>query len=151
MLNKEDFIEKFGSGTLQKSYKMGLKCHDHFIDEWLAFYVGYEFEALPETRITTGHVISEGDCKAITELLWFNQVANERLKLMAEGLGLKPPKVEPRYINIEYAPGDKLEGIGLVFTEKGFLLKYISDSKMVFAITCKCNSMGEYENSKSPF
>lgn len=152
IIDKETFIRDYASGTLNKSHKMGLATHDHFLEEWLAFYVGYQFETLQETRVTTGKVPSEGDCKAITELVWFCQSVNYKMQLATTALGLKePPKFEPRYFNIEYQDGSTVEGVGLLATEKGDLLKtYISETKMVFAITCEVKHR-EFQKSISPF
>lgn len=69
-LEKNTWIERFGSGTLKYAHELGTATHDLYLQERIAFTYGLYFQSQPKTRVTTGVPLAVGDCHAFTEAMW---------------------------------------------------------------------------------
>ena len=129
-MSNEDFIKTKASGTLRKNQSIGMNISSQLLHERIAYEFGYYFECLPQRFISFGEARSEGDCKPITEIGWYV----ERYK----SINLYPgDEIETKYIIVEDSPGNRREGIGLVFRTTSY--KFVPNSYMIFCIIIKYN------------
>ena len=123
-----EWIERYASGTLRKSTRLGMNTRMHYLNERAAFEFGYGFEVLPTSRVLFGVVQAEGDCKAITELGWHC----ERLQATRRWA---EDEFEPKYIVVDDRSDFRREGVGIVVWQTS--ADWVPRAHLVFAITCE--------------
>ena len=124
-LTREEFIERHASGTLRKNTRIGMRMRDQYLHERVVFEFGWLFECEPETRVTWGSCMSEADCRPITELGWL-------VDRYATICAFPGDELELKYIIVEYATGERKEGLGIVVRKTS--ADFIPEGYMVFAI-----------------
>lgn len=132
-MSKDEFIENHGSGTLRKNTRLGMKNHNHYMDERIAYEFGWEFMAPMATRVTIGNAMSEGDVKGNTELGWH---AERYLSTRV----FPEDKAQVAYIIYEDEEGNKREGNGIVITETSFDL---GPGRIIFALVQEYDAKAE--------
>lgn len=103
-MDKQQFIERYASGSLQKAWGLGLSVNDLLYKEYVAFQFGWYFEPIKTSRITQGQVLMEGDSPAHTEYVW-------HLKRWRH---FNTTVLEPHYLIIEDPDGSRREGLGVI-------------------------------------
>lgn len=124
-MTRDEFIERHASGTLRKNTRIGMRMRDQYLHERTIFDFGWGFECEPETRVTWGSCLSEPDCKPITELGWL-------VDRYATVCAFPGDEFELKYIIVEYAGGERREGLGLVIRKTS--ADFIPEGHMVFAM-----------------
>jgi len=139
----EDWIEKHASGTLRKNKKLGMTWRSQYLEERVAYEYGWEFEIQPRSRIMFGDAFTEGDESAVTEAGWHIERYIEK-KVFPEDI------IECKYINVEYANGEKKEGIGIIIKETSS--QWLPKGNIVFAIVSEFDiNSGEWKEANNPF
>lgn len=141
-MTKEEFIENYGSGTLRKNARIGLKHNSQYWDERIAYEFGWEFQMLPASRVTVGVAQTEGDVKGLTEYGWFVE-RYITTRVFEEDI------VKPCFIQVEDSEGNKTEGNGIVIEQTSF---NIPTGKVIFAFVTVFNTENnEWEEALNPF
>lgn len=138
--SKEEFIEKWGSGTLRKSHRLGFDTHDAYLQERIRFEFGIAFEIIQRSRVTYSDIklISS---QALTELGW-------HAERMIELRPFDSDEFVCKQFDIEYANGTIKQGAGILL--KSTSASWIPNGYMVFAIiTEKRNN--QYLPAINPF
>lgn len=140
---KDDFIEKHGSGTLRKNTRLGMKTKSHYIEERVAFEFGYGFVCDYASRIEIGPAVSEGDCKASTEVGWHVHRMQELAKVTF-------PHDRYRVCHIRHSPAEDepWEGMGVVLEQTS--APFIPRGQVVFAIIAEWDSDKEEWKIENP-
>ncbi len=107
-LSKEDWIAKYASGTLRHSHDLGLRAHSLYLEERTAFEFGWEFRIAPSSRVLFNDLMAEGDCPAITELVWHTRRAQALSRFDGDTF-------VPKYIHLT-VDGEQIEGAGILVT-----------------------------------
>lgn len=143
MMSASDWIEEHGSGTLRKNKKLGMAWKAQYLEERIAYEFGWEFECQARSRIMFGDAYTEGDCSAVTEAGWhIERYIN--LSVFEED------RIECKYINVEYANGEKKEGLGMIIRETS--ASFIPEGNIVFAIVAEFDpTKGEWKHANNPF
>lgn len=105
-MSKEEFIEKWGSGTLRKSHKLGFDVNDAYLNERVKFEFGIGFEIIQRSRVTYSD-IKLVSCQSLTELGWHAERMIELRAFSADEFVCKQ-------FDIEYADGKIKQGAGLL-------------------------------------
>ncbi len=147
-ISKEDFINMHASGTLRKGSSLGMLNVDMLIEEYVAYMFGYEFMAVPSSRVTIGEICIEGDQKEFTEFCWHT----ERAKTMFFNAG----DVIPCYATYEDPEGNKTEGMAILINLKeefySNLRITIPKGRKILAFVSVFNQKEHcYESASSPF
>lgn len=139
----ESWIKAHASGTLNKNKRLGMTWKSQYMEERIAYQFGWEFEIQPRSRIMFGDAFTEGDESSVTEAGW-------HIERYIETATFPEDQFECKYINVEYAHGEKKEGIGILVRETS--VQWIPKGQIVFAIVAKFNTeTGEWEESLNPF
>lgn len=142
LMNKSDFIENHGSGTLRKNKKIGLKHNSQYWEERICYEFGWEFRMLPSTRVTVGNAQTEGDVKGLTEYGWF-------VERYMQTRVFKEDKIVPVYLQVEDSSGVRVEGNGIMLSETSFK---IPSGNVIFAIITPFDTdSGEWLEALNPF
>lgn len=139
-MSKEDFIEKWGSGTLRKSNKLGFDIQDAYLKERVQFEFGYGFEIIQRSRVTYSD-IKLVPSQALTELGWHA----ERM------IQLRPFESDVfvcKQFEVEYADGKIKEGAGILVKETS--CQWIPQGYMVLSIVAEKKN-GNFLPAINPF
>lgn len=143
-MSKEEWVANdYGSGTLKKGKKVGLRFVNHYLKERICFEFGWGFEVLPASRVRWGDGFTEGDCSPITETIWH---ATRLLTLWPY------PEDEFEVKSIEATYEDKKTKTGLGFIVRKTSAKWVGNDKMIFAIVAEWDPIREdYLPAENPF
>jgi hypothetical protein len=139
-LTREEFIDKFGSGTLRKSARLGFYVQDAYLRERAQVEFGYGFEVVARSRVTYSDIrLVPG--APLTELGW-------HAERMIEMRPFEEDEFFCKQFEVEYADGKKREGAGILVwkTSAG----WIPPGQMVLAIVAE-RVNGEYLGAINPF
>ncbi len=141
--NAEEWIEKHASGTLNKNKRLGMTWRSQYLEERIAYQYGWDFEIQPRSRIMFGDAFTEGDESAVTEAGW-------HIERYIETAVFPEDHYECKYINVEYAHGEKREGIGILIRETS--AQWIPKGHIIFAIVAEFDTeTGEWKEAVNPF
>ena len=124
-MTEENWIETHGSGTLRKNRRLGFAYRDQYLSERIAFEFGWAFMLSPQTRVTFGTPMTEGDNHSITEAGW-------HIDRMLSRWPFREDVFEVKYIIYEADSEHKREGVGLFLSETSAL--FIPPGNCVFGI-----------------
>lgn len=139
-LSQEEFIEKYGSGTLKKSKKLGFDIQEAYLKERTRFEFGQGFECIARSRVTYSD-IKLVSCQGLTELGWHA----ERM------IELRPFESDVficKQFEVEYAEGHIKEGAGILVWET--TASWIPKGFMILSIVVK-KEKGSYQQAINPF
>jgi hypothetical protein len=139
-LTREAFIEKYGSGTLRKSERLGFNVQDVYLRERAQLEFGYGFEVVARSRVTYTD-IKLVSCAAMTELGWHAERMIEMRPFESDVFMCKT-------FEVEYADGRKREGAGILVGETS--AAWVPQGNMVLAIVTERHN-GAYEAAINPF
>ena len=143
LLSEEEFIENHGSGSLRKAKKLGMAYKSFYLEERVAYEFGWEFVAVPASRVTTGIVMAEGDCSVITELGWHV----ERMRTLNE---IPEDVFECKYISYTNEEDVITEGVGIYLSQTS--APWLPNGKAVFALFCEWDKeAGAWKTKYNPF
>ena len=125
-LSADAWVETYASGTLRHAKALGLRWKSQYIEERTAFEFGWEFMCVPASRVTFGDVKAEGDCHAITELVWHTR----RMQALHPFDG---DVFEPKYFYLTEEGDVTTEGVGIWV--KVTSAPWVPEGHMVFAFT----------------
>lgn len=140
----EEWIPKHASGTLNKNKRLGMTWRNQYIEERIAYQYGWEFEIQPRSRIMFGDAFTEGDESAVTEAGW-------HIERYIATNPFPEDKFECKYINVEYAHGEKRKESELLFVKQvlnGFQLDILSMLLSLNSIQKKANGKKQSIHSK---
>lgn len=136
-LNQADWIAKHGSGTLQKSQRLGFDIYDKYLEERVKFEFGFGFEILPKSYLTVSD-IKLVSASALTELGW-------HLERMIEIRPYESDWFLAKYIQL--GTDDRQGGCILL---KETSASWIPKGMMVFAMVAPFKD-GKYQDAVNPF
>lgn len=139
-MSKEEFIEKWGSGTLRKSNKLGFDVQEAYWQERVRFEFGAGFEIIQRSRVTYSD-IKLVSSQALTELGWHTE-------RMIELRPFESDKFVCKQFEVEYADGKIRQGAGILVKETS--CSWIPQGYMVFCIVTE-KKEGKYMNAINPF
>lgn len=125
-MSAEEWVETYGTGTLRHAKFLGLRWKSQYLEERTAFEFGWEFQCVPASRVTFGDVKAEGDCRAITELVWHTR----RMRALHPFAG---DDFIPKYFFLTEEGDHTTEGVGIWV--KTTTAPWVPEGHMVFAIT----------------
>lgn len=132
------------SGTVRKNSRLGFKYLDQLRVEALAQTLGWIFESIPSTYVTLGEPISEGDCKAITEVGWHADRLISLNPYEEDIYTLKYIIVQDAECNVER------EGLGLVLEQTS--IQWIGAGRICFALLTEYNKeTRKWSECENPF
>ena len=132
-----DWISKYGSGTLQKSQKLGFDVYDKYLEERVKFEFGFGFEILPKSYLTVSD-IKLVSASALTELGW-------HLERMIEIRPYESDWFLAKYIQLGT---DNRQGGCILLKETS--ASWIPKGMMVFAMVAPFDN-GKYLEAVNPF
>lgn len=143
LMSEEDWINTHASGTLRKNKNIGMSYKSQYFEERIAYEFGWEFESQPISRVLWGVAFTEGDSSSVTEAGWhIERYINTNF--------FPEDKIECKYINVEYANGEKKEGIGMIVRETS--ASWIPKGNMVFCIVAEFDATKqEWKHANNPF
>lgn len=136
----EEFVERWGSGTLRKAARLHFDVRDAYIQERVRFEFGHGFEALQRSRVTYTDIKLEA-CQALTELGWHAERMIELRPFDSDVFVCK-------HIDVEYANGRVKRGAGMLVLETS--CTWIPQGYMVFCIVAERVGQ-QYKNAINPF
>ena len=139
-LGKDDFITKFGSGTLKKSHKLGFNIDDTYIQERTRFEFGLGFECVPSSRVTYSD-IKLVSCQAFTELGWHAERMIEMNPFQSDIFVCKQ-------FDVEYSSNKMKSGAGILVKQTS--APWIPKGYIVFSIVAEKKGK-KYKNAINPF
>lgn len=141
---KHNFLSDRLSGTLKKNARLGFKYKGQLYAEALAQTLGWGFEACPESLLTLGVPVTEGDTHAITEAGW-------HIDRMLSTNVFSEDSFELKYICVHNKEtGSSREGIGVVV--KTSSVSWVRKGDIVFSIVSEYNvNKGVWEQPVNPF
>ena len=135
----EDFILNFGSGTLSKSYKLGMNVNDEYFAQRVRFEFGNSFEILHSSRITYS-ALKLTPCFPLTELGW-------HAERMIELRNFEEDVFKVKYLTAEYPDGTIKEGAGIIVQTPA---PWLPKGVFIFAfVSLKVN--GVFQEAINPF
>lgn len=139
-MSKEQFIERYGSGTLRKSNKLGFDIKDAYLMERTRFEFGAGFEVIQRSRVTYSD-IKLVSSSALTELGW-------HAERMIELRPFESDIFECKQFEIEYPDGHLKKGAGIMVKETS--CTWLPPGFIVYSIVAeKLN--GKYLPAINPF
>ena len=139
-MSKEEFIEKWGSGTLRKSAKLGFDIQEAYLKERVRFEFGTGFEVIQRSRVTYSD-IKLVSSKALTELGW-------HAERMIELRPFESDIFVCKQFEIEYADGKIKEGAGILVKETS--CTWIPQGFMVYSVVAEKHG-GQFKDAINPF
>lgn len=139
-LSKDEFIEKWGSGTLRKSKKLGFDIQEAYLQERVRFEFGSGFEIIQRSRVTYSD-IKLVSSQALTELGW-------HAERMIEMRPFESDEFVCKQFEVEYADGRIKEGAGILVKETS--CSFIPQGYMVFSVVAE-KKAGKYLVAINPF
>lgn len=139
-ISKEEFIEKWGSGTLRKSTRLGFNTHETYLQERTKFEFGLGFEIIPSSRVAYSD-IELVSCQGMTELGW-------HAERMIELRHFESDLFICKKFEVEYSSGVKRQGAGILVAQTS--AKWIPAGQMVFSIVTE-NINNKYQPAINPF
>lgn len=136
-MEQDDWIAKHGSGTLQKSKRLGFDVYEKYLEERVKFEFGFGFEMLSKSYLTVSD-IKLVSASALTELGW-------HLERMIE---IRPYDTDwflAKYIQL--GTDDRQGGCILL---KETSANWIPKGMMVFAMVAPFKD-GNYQEAVNPF
>jgi hypothetical protein len=127
-MSNEDFMLKHGSGTSNKSSRIGYRVGDFVYSERLAYEFGHEFQSMPSSQVTFNDVLAYGDCSAITESGWYTE------RLFSMNI-FDEDKYIAKYVICEERDGKRTEGIAVILRQTS--AQWVRKGHVVFAIIAK--------------
>lgn len=135
LLSEEAWISEHASGTLRFAAQLGTSYRNLYLEERVHFTFGGAFEALPMSRILTGPLMAESDCRPFTEGVW--QCRRRR----AEGFA-GDVYSSPLWIQATPSEGPVREGLGLILTNPA-QCAWLPSHLVVFAFVAPAKN-GQY-------
>lgn len=136
-MSMNDWITKYGSGTLQKSRKLGFDIYDKYLEERVKFEFGFGFEILPKSYLTISD-IKLVSASALTELGW-------HLERMIEIRPYDSDWFIGKYIQLGK---DDRQGACILLKESS--ASWIPKGMMIFAMVAPFSD-GKYLEAINPF
>lgn len=126
-MSKEAFIEKWGSGTLRKSAKLGFDIQEAYLRERVQFEFGAGFEIIQRSRVVYSDIKLVAS-KSLTELGW-------HAERMIELRPFESDLFVCKQFEIEYADGTTKTGAGILVKETS--CSWIPAGFMVYSIVAE--------------
>ncbi|MES2953666.1 MAG: hypothetical protein V4674_03870 [Patescibacteria group bacterium] len=142
-MSADTFVENHASGTLRKNKRLGMAWRKQYLEERTCYEFGWKFECIERSRLTFGDAYTESDCHSVTEAGWHI----ERLITLSV---FPEDRYEAKYIHVEYATGEKKEGIGVIVRQTS--AQFVPEGHLVFAIVAEFDpEMKEWLHAENPF
>lgn len=109
LAESREWIMGMGSGTLRRAVEEDMAWREMYLAERAAMEIGYGFEPVPQSRITLGKALAEGDAPAVTETCWWARA----LRWRAER-DRRPATVRVVHARLA-ADGEVSEGIAITY------------------------------------
>lgn len=139
-MSKEEFIEKWGSGTLRKSKKLGFDIQEAYLQERVRFEFGSGFEIIQRSRVTYSD-IKLVSSPALTELGWHAERMIEMRPFESDDFVCKQ-------FEVEYADGRMKVGAGIFVKQTS--CAFIPQGFMVLSVVAQKKD-GKYLSAINPF
>lgn len=139
-MSKDEFIEKWGSGTLRKSKKLGFDIQEAYLQERVRFEFGSGFEIIQRSRVTYSD-IKLVSSQALTELGW-------HAERMIEMRPFESDEFVCKQFEVEYADGRMKVGAGILVKQTS--CAFIPQGFMVFSVVAE-KKLGQYLPAINPF
>lgn len=139
-MSKDEFIEKYGSGTLRKSKKLGFDIQEAYLQERVRFEFGSGFEIIQRSRVTYSD-IKLVSSPALTELGWHAERMIEMRPFESDNFVCKQ-------FEVEYADGRIKEGAGILVKQTS--CAFIPQGYMVLSVVAE-KKQGKYLPAINPF
>ena len=141
-MDKQTFIDKYGSGTLRKSQKLGFDITDAYLNERVKFEFGNGFQICYSSRFSYND-IKLIPCEAMTELGW-------HAERMIEIRPFESDIFKCKEIDVDFEGGERIQGIGIVLMETS--AQWIPNGYSVFSIVSTFNKeTKQYMKAINPF
>lgn len=141
-MTEDEFIENHGSGTLRKAKKLGAAYKSLYKEERVAYDFGWEFKAIPNSRLMYNDVIAEGDCHAFTEACW-------HVERYIQKNPFKDDIFELKYLQVT-EEDNTYEGIGIFCKQTN--ASYIGNGFSVFALIAEFDlKTNTWQEARNPF
>lgn len=139
-LSKKEFIDKYGSGTLRKSEKLGFNIDEAYLQERTKFEFGQGFIIIQRSRVTYSD-IKLVPSKALTELGWHAERMIEMRPFNSDVFVCKQ-------FEVEFGNGKKKEGAGILVVTTS--ANWIPNGFMVLSIVAE-QKRGKFLDAINPF
>jgi len=141
-LSADDWVARYGSGSLQKARRLGLVWRPLYLEERAAHEWGWEFRIEYRSRITFGDAIMEGDCAALTEAVWHIGRVTQLSRFPDSD------KYETKYLILEGNDSPREEGVGVVLRETS--AGWVPRGRIVCAFVALYNATGGWLGARNP-
>lgn len=139
-LSQEEWIAKYASGTLRHAAALDLRHRDLYIEERTAFEFGWEFQCVT-SRVLFNDCKAEGDCSAITELVWHARRAAAMSRYEGDSFAAK-------YIHHTIDENTVEEGAGIIVSNTS--AAWVPKGHLIFAFTSTYTKNGGWAPSVNP-
>lgn len=139
-LTQQEFIDKYGSGTLKKSQKLGFNIQEAYLKERTRFEFGQGFECIQRSRVTFSD-IKLVSCQSLTELGWHTERMIELRPFESDIFMCKQ-------FEVEFVDNKLKEGAGILVWKTSAY--WIPKGHMIFSIVSEKKN-GEYLPAINPF
>lgn len=139
-MSQDEFVTAYGSGTLNKSAKLGFNIYDAYLQERARFEFGTGFEIIQRSRVTYCD-IKLVPCQAMTELGWHAERMIELRPFESDDFICKS-------FEIEYSDGKIKTGAGILVWETS--APWVPAGYMVLSVVAEQKN-GVYKSATNPF
>lgn len=139
-LTMDEFIEKWGSGTLRKSKKLGFNIQEAYLKERARFEFGEGFEIVFSSRVTYSD-IKLVSCQGMTELGW-------HAERMIELRPFESDVFQCKQFDISYEDNTKKIGAGIIVWSTS--ASWIPKGMIVLSVLTE-QVNGKYQPAINPF
>lgn len=139
-MSMEEFIEKWGSGTLRKSQKLGFNVREAYLKERARFEFGEGFMIIQRSYVayTDVNLVS---CQGMTELGWH---AERMIQLRP----FESDKFLCKQIDVDMGESGRIVGAGIIVSKTS--AKWIPLGYSVFSVVTEFKN-GKYSPAINPF
>lgn len=121
----EQWVDQYGSGSLQKARSVGMVWRPLYLQERTAFEWGWGFKVVPRSRVTFGDAVMEGDCSALTETVWHAKRGLTRNQFPEDFF-------EVKYLTVHHGVFDVERGVGLILRQTS--AQWLPGGHIVYAV-----------------
>ena len=139
-MSQETFIQRYGSGTLGKSARLGFNVYEAYLSERTRFEFGCGFIIVPRSRVTYSD-IKLVPSHALTELGWHAERMIELRPFWSDTFVCKQ-------FEVEFGDGTIHEGAGILVAQTS--APWVPNGYMILSIVAP-NVGGKYMAAINPF
>lgn len=140
-LSQSEFVEKYASGSLRKSMRLGFDVRDAYLRERVKLEFGYGFDVIQKSWVMFNDPKFQSS-QAITELCW-------HLERMIELRPFESDVFVAKEMDIEKPDGSKKRGLGI------FVMKtsaaWLPKGYIVYALVTERQANGTLSPAINPF